>query len=132
MLPESEQLAFSLNQALDVAQWPQMLSVEREVAWVRLEMTVPANLDWFKGHFPGNPVLPGVVQVHWAISLINRLLPQAGSFKRIENLKFKSVVLPEMRLQLEIQQSEKQGRIQFCYRSLDDNSVHSEGRVIYL
>lgn len=49
---------------------PVVLSIERpgkHAAIVRLAL--PPDHDAFAGHFPGRPILPGVVQLDWAIQL---------------------------------------------------------------
>jgi 3-hydroxymyristoyl/3-hydroxydecanoyl-(acyl carrier protein) dehydratase len=49
---------------------PVVLAIERDsehAAIVRLAL--PAEHDAFAGHFPGRPILPGVVQLDWAMQL---------------------------------------------------------------
>ena len=51
--------------------------------------------EWyFKGHFPGNPIMPGV--------LITESLAQAGAIGGINKMKFKKQVVPGDRLKLEV------------------------------
>ena len=75
--------------------------------------------EWyFKGHFPGNPIMPGV--------LITESLAQAGAiailsmeenkgknalFGGIEKMKFKKTVLPGDRLKLEVKIIKRKGPI---------------------
>ncbi len=75
--------------------------------------------EWyFKGHFPGNPIMPGV--------LITESLAQAGAvailsleenkgknalFGGINNLKFKKMVVPGDKLKLEVKIIKKKGPI---------------------
>ena len=75
--------------------------------------------EWyFKGHFPGNPIMPGV--------LITESLAQAGAvailsvpenkgknalFGGINNMKFKKMVVPGDRLKLEVKIIKRKGPI---------------------
>lgn len=68
-----------------------------------LTLYVPKTIAWFKGHFPDQPVLPGVVQIDWAIKVAKAVFSsQVAPFSQITNLKFKSVVLPETEVRLEL------------------------------
>ena len=73
---------------------------------------------YFKGHFPGNPIMPGV--------LITEALAQTGAvavlsleenkgknalFGGINNLKFKKQVVPGNRLKLEVKIIKRKGPI---------------------
>ena len=52
---------------------------------------VPHGLGCTDGHFPGLPIVPGFVQVGWAIETA-RPLTGAGVVRRIEALKFKEIL----------------------------------------
>jgi 3-hydroxymyristoyl/3-hydroxydecanoyl-(acyl carrier protein) dehydratase len=67
-----------------------------------LELHVPPALAHFPGHFPGLPILPGVVQVDWAVRFAREHLGIAGELDRLENVKFLALVRPDARLQLEL------------------------------
>ena len=53
-----------------------------------------ADLQAFQGHFPGHPVLPGVVQVDWAIRFGTRAFGDLGGFRGIDQLKFQALIRP--------------------------------------
>ena len=79
---------------------PDILEERREPGRVELELRVPAELAYFEGHFPGLPILPGVVQIDWAVRFARERLTLRGGFAAAENLKFLSIVQPEARLKL--------------------------------
>jgi len=63
---------------------------------------------FFKGHFPGNPVLPGVIMVESLAQIAGvQILSQlpnrgkAGYFASIDKVKFRGVVRPDCDLKLE-------------------------------
>jgi acyl-CoA synthetase (AMP-forming)/AMP-acid ligase II/3-hydroxymyristoyl/3-hydroxydecanoyl-(acyl carrier protein) dehydratase len=64
-----------------------------------LELVAPGNLGWFDGHFPGHPVLPGVVQLQLLVASRARSeWPALGPVRRLLRLKFKQVITPGARI----------------------------------
>ncbi len=60
----------------------------------RYTLDIPCDLAYFSGHFPTAPVVPGVAQISWAMSLAQRdLLPGVG-FAGMEALKFQRLLRP--------------------------------------
>ncbi len=50
---------------------------------------------WFDGHFPDNPILPGVAQLAMAFDLIKAgALPMAGRVAEIRRVRFKQIIGP--------------------------------------
>ena len=93
------------------------------------ELVVPEELYYLQGHFPGRPVLPGVVQVHWAITLAQRVLSLQPNFIGIEALKFHRIIEPLTPLRLALEQSEDAAKLRFSYTS--DFGTHSQGRILF-
>jgi len=67
-----------------------------------VSLEVPTGLACWRGHFPGQPMLPGVLQVEWTLSEIERWWGARPQLSGLEALKFKRPVLPGDSLQLEL------------------------------
>lgn len=93
------------------------------------ELIVPPELFFLRGHFPDTPVLPGIVQVHWAISLARLGLPLKPTFFGVEALKFHRIIGSETRLKLVLEHVEKTGKLNFSYTS--GLGLHSQGRILF-
>ena len=94
---------------------PDILAVEEGDAAIRLKLFIPSTTKWFNGHFPEQPVLPGVVQVDWAIKLAKAVFPNRGKFSHITNLKFTSVVMPDTELTLALTVASAKASVSFHY-----------------
>jgi 3-hydroxymyristoyl/3-hydroxydecanoyl-(acyl carrier protein) dehydratase len=95
-------------------------------AWVQ-RLRVPSDLDCWPGHFPGHPVVPGVLQVHWAMTLLERWLGHPLASWRIEVLKFKQLLRPGRELTLRVSRGRGAGRFDFALA--DGDEVFASGRV---
>lgn len=107
---------------------PQVLEqVETAGEW-SLQLAVPPDLAYFSGHFPKAPVLPGVVQVQWALQLGQQLLDLPGKFAGMEVLKFQQLVRPGDEIQLHLRFDHERGKLYFAYRN--DTATCSSGRIL--
>ncbi len=93
-----------------------------------LQLSVPPDLAYFSGHFPKAPVLPGVVQVEWALNLGRQLLNLDGAFAGMEVLKFQQLVRPGDEIQLHLRFDAERGKLYFAYRN--DTATCSSGRIL--
>ena len=109
---------------------PQMTVLEEGPVRVLLELTVPATLFYFDGHFAQAPVLPGVVQVDWAIHYGRRYFALAPAFNGMNALKFQQVIRPEQPVRLELSHDGANGSLSFRYFS--DAGQHASGRVLFV
>jgi 4-coumarate--CoA ligase (photoactive yellow protein activation family) len=65
----------------------------------RLRVPIPAELGYFRGHFPGQPVLAGVVQLEQiALRQAKLRWPELGPLARVTRVKFKQLVTPSQDL----------------------------------
>lgn len=94
----------------------------------RLELIVPLDLAHFPGHFPGTPILPGVVQVDWAMNLAQRLMDLPPRFAGMEVLKFQQLVRPGDRISLTLRFDPERSKLHFAYRN--GEAACSSGRIL--
>lgn len=110
------------------AGFPALIEVRELPGQVELCLEVTADLKWFAGHFPGEPVLPGIIQTHWAAQFARAAFDFAGQPQRIKRLKFKQVVVPPQILVLALHQASAT-EVQFGFSS--NAGQHSEGRLVF-
>lgn len=95
---------------------PRVTATRTTATGVELDLEPTADLLWFDGHFPGRPILPGVVQIDWALHYarlhLGLTLPAARKFQ----VKFRAVIEPEDRLTLVLTHDAARGRLGFAYR----------------
>ena len=94
----------------------EVLAEARSADMLHYELRVPPTLVHFAGHFPGLPILPGVVQVHWAMHLAAEHVPAVRALASVDRLKFMAPVPPGAVLNLTLAHDAARGRVQFAYR----------------
>ena len=98
---------------------------------VDLDLWLPTDHLCFKGHFPGVPILPGAVQIDWAVRLADQYLAAGiGAACRFQ-VKFKQPIRPGGVVTLALRLSAEKQALSFDYRSggRGGGEVHSTGRI---
>ncbi len=91
------------------------------------------NEHFFNGHFPGNPIMPGVLivealaQTAAVLAFKSGMQGKAVYFMSIEKVKFRKPVVPGDQMQLEVTVLQQRGKVwKFSGRALVDSKVAAE------
>jgi beta-hydroxyacyl-ACP dehydratase FabZ len=103
---------------------------------------VSANEPFFAGHFPGHPIMPGVLQVEamaqaggvYALNIldaVNEPVPPLVFFMGLDKVKFRKPVVPGDQLRLEVTPLRRGGTIwKLAGKGLVDGVVVSEAEFL--
>jgi len=108
---------------------------ERVVAIKNLTINEP----FFQGHFPGDPVMPGVLQIEAMAQcggvLVNRMVKKEGQiayFLAIDNARFRRPCIPGDQLRIEVVfQRARLGMSKLHGRITVDGEVASEADLMF-
>jgi 3-hydroxymyristoyl/3-hydroxydecanoyl-(acyl carrier protein) dehydratase len=79
-----------------------------------IELTIPADHPAFAGHFPGNPIVPGVVLLDEAVFAIGAATGAADAPFTLTQVKFRQVLRPGEPLTLRFEAAgERRFRFEF-------------------
>ncbi len=101
-----------------------------QVETERQAFLLEVDSDWevFSGHFPDFPILPGIIQLHWAAQYAHHFMGRAELPLEVRQLKFHNIFVPPGWLVLELQ--EISGSVlKFLVSSV--GGVHAQGKLLY-
>lgn len=101
----------------------------REPQRASAELLIGPDLYHFQGHFPGQPILPGVAQIDWAIALARQVFPLPAHLVRMETVKFQALIQPGARLVLDLEWKPERSQLEF--RAHSAAGAHASARLVF-
>ena len=59
------------------------------------QVSVPADSIWYQGHFPGDPLLPGIAQLDLVLETIRREQEKPVRLTGLKRIRFKRIIRPD-------------------------------------
>ena len=99
--------------------------------------TVPEDPFYCRGHFPGNPIVPGVILCEIMAQSTCQLYPEIFKdhlvmYRGLDNVKFRGVVQPGDTCEVTCIRLEQKGRLYVCEASLSVSGKRSAQAKITL
>jgi 3-hydroxyacyl-[acyl-carrier-protein] dehydratase len=93
---------------------------------------VPADSPWFSGHFPGEPILPGIALVHLVEQAIEQEALKKGEsfqFRSLKRVRFTQPVRPGDKLSVNISAENAGEDVLFSFKVLCKKNIVSSGLI---
>lgn len=110
---------------------PHTLAIEGDGQSCEARLRVPDDLGCFEGHFPGCPVVPGVVLIGWAEHVARHHFAVAGEVRDVERIKFSRPVQPGHELVLRLVHDDVRHCIGYRFRSAGGGEEFASGRLVF-
>lgn len=106
--------------------YPNIVKLENDGQNAEITLIFPKNSNFFKGHFPGFPILPGVVQLFFAKEFARDIFNLYFVPQKVKKVKFSSIIKPEMKVKLVLTRNEKS----IEYKYIDEEKTFSSGTFV--
>jgi 3-hydroxyacyl-[acyl-carrier-protein] dehydratase len=107
---------------------PRSLSVHEITA----ETIVKDGSLWFKGHFPGEPVLPGIALLSMVFEMIEQHKRESGKICRVTGFKrvrFRHLVKPGDSIHISISCNNSYTKPAYSFKMLTENELAASGLI---
>ena len=71
-----------------------------EESEITADIHVPSDSPWFDGHFPGEPILPGVAQIGMVFDAIRKARKRDLRISSVRRVRFKRIIRPDDQLKI--------------------------------
>ncbi len=116
-----------------------IVALAPDKSWIVGYKDARSDEFWVPGHFPGNPILPGVVTIEaagqLAVCFYKLVVPEISNrlvvFGGVDGVRFRGIVKPGDRVWLLARQVEVNRRLARCYtQAVVDGKVTYEGTIL--
>ena len=110
--------------------WYSLLNINRSAPdEIVAEIKVRPDSFWFSGHFPGDPILPGVAQLEMVFDTIQAFNKDALKASGIKKVRFKQIIRPNDAIKI-IARHREQSPQTFSFRVMVRGQLACSGIMI--
>jgi len=114
--------------SLEFSDGPPVALWLKEQDRLRFLLHIRTDAPCFEGHFPGNPILPGIIQLHWAVLLARHCLGLEEPPRELRRIKFQGILVPPRLVELRLNPA---GERNVEFQVLGKSEAHSSGLLVF-
>ncbi len=81
-------------------EWHSLTNLNHSSAEISADVHVTPDSPWFSGHFPGEPILPGIAQIAMVFDAIAQCSGNNLKISNIKKIRFKQIIRPDDNLKI--------------------------------
>lgn len=114
-------------------QEPKIINVNSLENETELDLIFSKEAEYFQGHFPEVAILPGVLQVHFAVLFSRKYFALSTNLLCIKKLRFAHIICPEENVKLRIKFFKERQKVFFQYSQELNNGIcnNSSGELYF-
>jgi len=107
----------------------QPIILDKVISQSRAEysLKIPTSLAYLEGHFKNMPIVPGIVQLHWAIEFAKSDLDVIGKVGHGNQIKFARLMKPDDEVELCLEYNLEKSCLSYRYQN--GEQIYSSGRI---
>lgn len=99
---------------------------------VELDLVFPKEAKYFQGHFPEVAILPGVLQVHFAVHFSKKYFTLMSNVLHIKKLRFARIICAEEDVKLRMKFFKERQKLFFQYsQELNSGTCNNSSGELY-
>jgi 3-hydroxymyristoyl/3-hydroxydecanoyl-(acyl carrier protein) dehydratase len=91
----------------------ELLELKKSGDGCEARVRVPAASPWFEGHFPHEPLVPGIAQVELVLSVLEQARGHRVHPRLLKNVRFRTPVPPDSELVVQAGGFDTEGCLRF-------------------
>jgi 3-hydroxyacyl-[acyl-carrier-protein] dehydratase len=96
---------------------------------ITASVTTQVNSPWFTGHFPNNPILPGIAQLGMVVDLIAKTKEGDLCITGLSRVKFRKIIRPGDQLDIQVTCDELENH--FMFKITSGNEDVCSGKMFF-
>jgi 3-hydroxymyristoyl/3-hydroxydecanoyl-(acyl carrier protein) dehydratase len=109
--------------------WYSLNDIKRSASGeVSASVEMTEDSPWFSGHFPGEPILPGIAQLGMVFDAISQSSDQNLKISSVSRVRFKQIVRPNDRLEIIATPMEEESGV-YSFRMMVGEELVCSGMV---
>ena len=92
-----------MSESCNMAKWYLLENLNcSEKGKILADIKIESDSPWFSGHFPGDPILPGIAQLAMVFDAIKQGIDEDFKITEVRRVRFKQAVKPGDQLKLTV------------------------------
>jgi len=110
--------------------WYSLTNIKRSSSnEILADAIVSGKSPWFSGHFPGEPILPGVALLGMVFDAINQACGKNFTTSGVKRIKFKQIIKPGDKIQIIAREKNGDNSL-YTFQAMVDYKIACTGIMI--